>query len=117
MDLHQFCSGLSKLELNQSQVALAILWFHDEKTPDVSLSAGALSKIIFESGLGSPHSTRLGDQIRKSGLVISSSAGFRLKALARSEIREWLHSILGATQPKIDQALGYLPSDVWKDTR
>jgi hypothetical protein len=108
---------VSKLDLNQTQVALAILWFHDEKTPDACLSSGELSKIIYETGLGSPHSTRLGEQIRRTGLVVSSSAGFRLKALARSEIRGWLHSILGATQPRIDQALDYLPRDVWKDTR
>lgn len=117
MDLAKFCGGLKRLELSQTQTALAILWFHDEKTPDIILSSGQISKIIFEMGIGSPNSTRLGDQLRRSGMVITSTRGFRLKALSRSQIRDWLHPILGATQPNIDQDLGYLPSDVWKDTR
>lgn len=117
MDLAKFCGGLKKLELGQTQTALAILWFHDEKSPDVIMSSGQISKIIYEMGIGSPHSTRLGDQLRRSGMVVPSTKGFRLKALSRSQIRGGLRPILGATQPNIDQDLGYLPSDVWKDTR
>lgn len=117
MDIGHFCSGLKKLNLTQTQEALAILWAYDEKTPDVIMSAGAISKIIYETGLGSPHSTKLGEQIKKSGKVIASAKGFRLKALSRSQIRDWIHPLLGAAKPSVDQDLGYLPQGVWQDTR
>jgi hypothetical protein len=117
MELAQFCTGLKKLELSQTQIALAILWFHDEKAPDVNMSSGELSKIVYESGLGNPNSTLLRERLRKSGMVIPSAQGFRLKALARSQMRDLLQPLLGAVQPKIDQDLGYLPRDVWQDTR
>jgi hypothetical protein len=117
MELAQFCTGLKKLEINQTQIALAVLWFHDEKAPDVNMTSGEVSKIIYESGLGNPNSTLLRERLRKSGMVIPSTQGFRLKALARSQIRDFLQPLLGAVQPKIDQDLGYLPQDVWQDTR
>jgi len=117
MDINEFCGRLKRLDLDQTQQSLAILWAYDEKTPDIVMSAGQLSKIIFESGLGSPHSTRLGERIKKSGDVITTKNGFRLKALSRSKIREQLKPILGAVIPAVDQELGYLPEAVWKGTR
>ena len=116
MDVNEFCGRLKKLDLDQMQLALAILWAYDEKTPDVVISAGQLAKIIYESGLGAPHSTRLGERIKQSGLVIPSPKGFRLKALSRAKIRDLLRPILGAVKPAVDQELGYLPEDVWKNT-
>ena len=81
------------------------------------MSAGQLAKIIRESGLGNPHSTQLGEAIKTTGKVLATSAGFRLKTLARGEIREQLRAILGEAKPGVDHELGYLPKDVWKDTR
>lgn len=117
MKLDQFCHCLHKLGLSQVDQALSILWFHDEQTPNIVMGTGELSKIIHEAGLGNPHSTRLGEAIRKSGKVISFAAGFRLKTLARAQIQEWLHPILGANKPSIDQELGFLPRGVWEKTR
>jgi hypothetical protein len=117
MTLDQFCTKLASLELPQSKQALAILWFHDEKVPDVVMNAGEFARIIHRTGLGSPHSTKLGESIKKTGMVVTSSAGFKLKTLARSQIREWLLPILGGPKPEIDQDLGYLSREVWKDTR
>src|SRR5437868_4908031 len=117
MTIDQFCTKLSRLDLSHADQALAILWFHDEKQPDIVMSSGQLAKVIQESGLGSPHSTRLGEAMKKTGKVLVSAAGFRLKTLARSQIRETLHPILGATAPAVDQELGYLPEAVWKPTR
>lgn len=117
MKLDQFCHVLHKLGLSQVDQALSILWFHDEKTPDMVMSAGELAKIVHNAGLGNPHSTRLGETIRKSGKVISLAGGFRLKTLARAEIQERLRPILGAKKPAIDQELGFLPCGVWEKTR
>jgi hypothetical protein len=117
MSLDDFCTKLSGLPLAQPEQALSILWYHDEKQPNVIMAAGELAKIIRNSGLGNPNTTVLREAIHWTGKVISTAAGFRLKVLARSQIRQWIESILGATKPAVDQELGYLPQDVWKDTR
>jgi hypothetical protein len=118
MELVQFCRSLATLvDLKQTEKALALLWFHDEKDFNVIMSSGQLSKIMLESGLGNPNSTQLKESIRKSGYVLSTSKGFRLKDLSRSKIRDWIEPILGEVQPDVDQDLGFLPKDVWIDTR
>jgi hypothetical protein len=117
MTLDDFCTKLSGLGLVLTDQALAILWYHDEKQADIVMSAGQLAKIIREAGLGNPHSTQLGEQIKRSGKVIATNAGYRLKVLSRAEIRGWVVSILGETKPAVDQELGYLSKDVWDNTR
>jgi hypothetical protein len=117
MELEEFCQRLDTLSLSIPQKALALLWFHDEKTPDAVIAAGELARTIHRTGLGSPHSTKLTDALKKSGLVLQQRGGFSLKALSRGKIRIWLESILGATQPSVDQDLGYLPQQVWIKTR
>src|SRR5689334_18295476 len=117
MDLNTFCLKLQSLKLDHTKKALSILWFHDEQNPDITLSAGQLAKAIHESGLGTPHSTQLGESVRKSGMVITSSSGFRLKTIARTQIREWLQPILAPDKPSVEQDLGYLPRAVWDNTR
>lgn len=117
MEFVVFCERLETLKLAAEQQALAILWFHDEKEPDVRITAGNLARQIHDSGLGSPNSTRLAERLRATGLVLSQSGGFSLKALARGKIREQLKPILGAVSPAVDQDLGYLPKHVWTKTR
>ena len=117
MDLDQFCQKLEKVPLSIPQKALALLWFHDEKTPDVHMTAGDLARIIHRTGLGNPHSTKLTEALRNSGLVLQNGSGFGLKSLSRSKIRSWLRPILGVTQPRVDQELGFLPKQVWEKTR
>jgi hypothetical protein len=117
MTLNQFCTKLSSLGLSQPQQATSILWFFDEKTPDIVMSSGQLAKIIRESGLGNPNTTLLNDSVKRTNMVIPTAAGYRLKTLARAQIREWLITILGETKPEVDQDLGYLPKAVWQNTR
>jgi hypothetical protein len=99
MTIADFCAKLASLELSQCQQALAILWFHDQTQPDIVMSAGQLAKIIHETGLGVPHPTQLRKAIERSGKVLTSTKGFRLKTLARSTVREWLVSVLVAETP------------------
>ena len=117
MTLSDFCEKLSTLDLPQTGLGLAVLWYHDEKKPDVPMTSGEIAKIIREAGLGNPHSTKLGEAIQKTGKVIVSKSGLRLKTLARADVRQSLKSILGATQPLVEQDLGYLPQGVWSGTR
>ena len=117
MDISAFCRQIKGLQLSSPNIALSILWFHDEENPDRVMTSGQLQKVMFEAGLGNPNSTQLGAQIKKSRKAIATKQGFRLKELSRHEIRGWLEPILGGSKPEINQDLGYLPRDVWKDTR
>src|SRR4051794_37656783 len=117
MTLEQFCTKLASLDLSQTKQALAILWYHDEKSADAVMTAGQFAKIIHDAGLGTPHSTKLGEAIKKTGMVVATKDGFRLKMLSRSQIRDWLLPILGEAKPAVDQDLGYLSKEVWRDTR
>jgi hypothetical protein len=117
MSFDDFCQKLSTLNLGIPEQALALLWFHDERQPDVRMRASQLARLISTTGLGNPNQTRLTEALRKSGKVTEGSSGFALKTLARSQIREQLRSILGPSRPKVDQELGYLPRPVWVNTR
>ncbi|HMJ05960.1 MAG TPA: hypothetical protein VK474_06855 [Chthoniobacterales bacterium] len=117
MSFDDFCRKLSTLNLGVTDQALALLWFHDEKTPEVRMRAGELASLIRKTGLGNPNQTRLTETLRKSRQVNEHSNGFSLKSLARMQIRERLETILGDTKPKVDQDLGFLPRPVWTNTR
>lgn len=81
------------------------------------MTAGAIAKIMLETGLANPHSTQLAQSMRKSGLLLESTAGFRLKATARATVREWLEPILDGFSPKIDHTAGYIAEAIWIETR
>jgi hypothetical protein len=117
MTFDDFCHKLSTLSLGILEQALALLWFHDEQQPDIRMRAGELARLISTTGLGNPNQTRLTEALRKSGKVTENSFGFALKTLPRSQIREQLRPILGASRPRVDQDLGYLPRPVWIKTR
>src|SRR5437868_870545 len=117
MDLDTFCHKLESLNLSTTDQALSLLWFFDEKTADVAMTAGELARLIPQSGLGNPHSTRLTESLRKSGLVLQKGSNFSLKVLARTKMRDLLTPILAPAPPKVDQDLGYLPKQVREKTR
>ena len=117
MSLDEFCHRLESLNLSIVQKALALLWFHDEATPNAEMTAGELARLIHQSGLGNPHSTKLTQALKTSGFLLQRGAKFSLKALSRGKIREMLLPILGPAEPEINQQLGYLPEQVWTETR
>ncbi len=117
MTLDDFCHKLEKIELSITQKALALLWFHDEKSPDAAMTAGEIARLIHRSGLGNPHSTQLTKSLKETGMVLQRGSSFSLKSLSRAKIRELLGPILGAINPSVNQELGYLPEQVWIRTR
>jgi hypothetical protein len=117
MTFDEFCHRLATLQLDIRDQALALLWFHDERQPDIRMKASQLARLIITTGLGNPNQTRLTEALRRSGKVTEGAMGFALKTLGRSQIREQLRPILGASRPKVDQDLGYLPRPVWDNTR
>jgi len=96
---------------------MAILWFHDYKEPGVSLSAGALRKIMGDHHVGSPNPTHLAESIRDTKLCTESKTGFALKPGSRRLIRAWLPDNIDGIQPAIDHTQAYLPEAVWISTR
>lgn len=117
ISLDDFCSLLRRLELTNAEKALAILWYHDWHQANVTMTAGQLTKVLTDHHVGTPHSTRLAEAIRRTKLAHESKAGFSLKPGSRRLIREWLPREIDGIQPAMDHSAGYLPDAVWMNTR
>jgi hypothetical protein len=89
LSLAEFCETIKGLKTN-AEKALAVLWYHDQKKPDIAMKAGALAKILDDHRVGTPHSTQLADQIRATRLANDSANGFWLKPGSRAIIHDWL---------------------------
>jgi hypothetical protein len=117
MSLDDFCVGLSKLDLTQPQRAIAIVWFLDKAEAGASRTPGDLSRIMRDIGLGATHSTKLGESMVASTLVLRKGDRLSLKPTARTTVEQWVSSLLVPEPPKVDQDNGYVPEAVWQGTR
>jgi hypothetical protein len=116
LSIDDFCEVVKKLNRTNAEKALAVLWYFDREQPDVAKSAGQLTKVLNDHHLGTPNQTALAEGIKKTKLAGESRNGFSLKPGSRKVIREWLPHLDGI-QPAIDQASGYLPEPIWRNTR
>ena len=111
-----FCDVVKALNKSNADKAIAVLWYFDQETPDVTKTAGQLTRLLGDYHIGTPNQTSLAEAIRKAKLATESRNGFSLKPGSRKIIRSWLPDLDGI-QPTIDHAAGYLPEPVWKNTR
>jgi hypothetical protein len=116
LELHQFCEVIDSLASNAHK-AVAVLWFHDYKQPDVVMSARELARVLDDHHIGTPDPHFLVGAIDKTRLCNQSSDGFSLKPGSRKVVREWLPADLGGVQPAVDHSAGYLPEAIWIRTR
>lgn len=116
MNVTDFCVELSKLSLSSTDQALAVLWFFDDQKVGAGMSSGDLTRIIFKSGLGNPHSTKLAERLKKSGAVLSTASGFQLKPLHKSKLAARFGGLI-SKRPLTNHEKGYLPKAVWHPTR
>lgn len=117
MDLEKFCIALHRRSLSKCNEALAILWFCDQRSPGTTLSAGELSRIMRDHGLGNPHSTRLGEAIKRTRMVLASKQGFRLKPTARDKVGAMIKAILKPVLPPVNHEVAFIPKQIWENTR
>lgn len=117
MELEEFCIRLNQIELSNAHKALAILWLHDCETPNIQLQANRLAQIIHKTGLGNPNPKQLGELIVQTKLALKGKLGFHLKPTARNTIKDWLKPILEGLPADVDLENGYLPEEIWKNTR
>ena len=89
VSLVDFCELIRGLETN-AEKALAVLWYHDQHNPEVSMKAGALAKILDDHRAGTPNSTKLAEQISATRLANESAKGFSLKPGSRKIIHDWI---------------------------
>lgn len=116
LSLDGFCEVVKKLSRTNAEKALAILWYFDHEQPDISKTAGHLTKVLDDHHIGTPNQTALAEAIRRTKLANESRNGFSLKPGSRKVIRDWLPNLEGI-QPTIDHSQGYLPEPIWKNTR
>jgi hypothetical protein len=100
--LDNYCRRLSTLSLSSTDQALAILYWLSANEPQNIVTAGRLSQVIREFRLGSPHSTRLGKQLERCGKVLKQRNGYRLKAIAESEIASLLLPIFSSASVSVE---------------
>jgi Domain of unknown function (DUF4145) len=116
LSLDGFCEVVNKLSKTNAEKALTVLWYFDHEQPDITKTAGQLTKVLGDHHIGTPNQTALAEAIRKTKLANESKSGFSLKPGSRKIIRDWLPDLDGI-QPAMDHALGYLPEPIWKNTR
>ena len=118
MDVEEFCLRLDRTELSTVELAIALLWYFDQQGPGARRTAGELTRILRDSGLAEPHSTRLGlSMVKTKHVQKSGSKHLRLKPTSREAIRSWLADVLEPDSPDVNQKNGFLPSEVWENTR
>ena len=117
LNFEVFCARVVGLKLSHVNTALAVLWFRDIASPEISLTSGELARTMVQSGLGSPHSTRLGQSLLASKLVYKKGKGFALKSLSRGKVKNMLKEALVDQPTEVNQEFGYLPKQVWTNTR
>lgn len=115
--LGEFCNIVRELEKSNPEKALAILWYHDVAQPEIRMLPGRLARIMDDHHIGRPNSTDLAAGIRKTGLATGYKQGFCLKPGSRGLIHDWLPPGIERIQPAINHATGYLPQEIWEDTR
>jgi hypothetical protein len=116
LSIDDFCEVVKKSNRTNAEKALAVLWYFDREQPDFVKTAGQLTKMLGDHHIGTPNQTILAEGIRKTKLANESKNGFSLKPGSRKVIRDWLPDLDGI-QPAMDQASGYLPEPMWKNTR
>ena len=117
MELEEFCIRLNQIELSNAQRALSILWFFDRDKPGLTMTTNELAKIIYDNGLGNPNTTQLRKSIEKTKLSIKERSGFKLKPTAREQIKQLVASIFAEKVSNVELKNGYLPEEVWMNTR
>ena len=115
--LTDFCELVKALAKTNAEKALAVLWYHDRKQPDVAMGSGQLTKTLTDHHIGTPNSIQLSEAIRKTKLANESKAGFSLKPGSRRIIHGWLPADIDGIQPAMDHSAGYIPDAVWIGTR
>lgn len=117
MTIDDFCVALGPLNLSQPEQAVAILWFADSQSQGKSLTAGEITKLIRDSGLGTPHSTRLGEAVMKSRHALKSGQQLRLKPTSRDTVAGWVKTILEPRPVPLDHDNGFIPKAIWHNSR
>jgi Domain of unknown function (DUF4145) len=117
-DLAEFCARLARIEgADPAELALGILCWHDRQSPGRQMSTWDITKVLTAHGLANPNRAVLASKLSKSALTLKVGGDFRLRAGAQNAIRERLSAAFDAVLPEVNQEVGFLPREVWKDTR
>ncbi|MGH9545083.1 MAG: hypothetical protein ACRD23_07690 [Terriglobales bacterium] len=108
-------AGVARLD--SGMIAIGILCWHDLRRPGVELSTWELAKLMVAYGMGNPNRATLESKLSRSPLTLKGSGGFLLKAGARDAVRQQLSAVFEPALPEVNLETGFLPQEVWKDTR
>jgi hypothetical protein len=117
LSLDDFCAIVKGLGKSNAEKAMAVLWYHDRKQPETSMTPGQLTKILIDHHIGTPNTTQLAGAIKATKLANEAKGALSLKPGSRRIIYEWLPKNINGMQPQMDHSAGYLPERIWSGTR
>ena len=118
ISISELCKRLAKLDdMSACKKALALLLWLEENTDKLEYTSGELARLMTENALGSPNSTQLKNSIVKSRLAMKRGNFFRLKTASKPVVESWIKDIISHKSADINHSEGYLPDDIWRDTK
>lgn len=116
--LAAFGEGISALNLSETDLAIALLWFLDHETDGAEVSAATLAKIIHDLSLrGRVNGSRLVTKLASRPETVRGSAKdtFKLKLTHKGPLTEKYQALLKHSRPKVQSHI--LSSDDFLATR
>jgi len=118
LEKSEFYKKLAHAEgLDAADKALFILWFEEISGNKTEMSIGEISDIMKAQGIGNPNNTLLARRLQKKRRTLQGKDGYYLKAFAKTEIKSKAIDILKIILPEVDLESGYLPLQIWENTR
>lgn len=117
-DLDTYVEQLAGLELSQPDLAVALLWYRDQKDKGTSVSAKDLADLLHSVSLTSKvNASRLADQLARHPDVVRGTftETFKLKVASRSKLDDKYSGLLGRRRVKPSDSV--VPREQFKDRR
>lgn len=97
--------------------ALLVLWYEGEFGQKKALTVSEVASIMKATGLGNPNVTILRKKLQRSRQTINEKNCLTLKPTAKTALSPQIKQLIGSSLPVVDLDTGFLPSEIWKDTR
>lgn len=117
-DLVVFGEGLASLDLNEADLAVALLWFLDQSSGATDVTATQLANVMHDLSLrGTVNASRLNKRLVDHADVVrgKKSGSFRIKLSRRSALDQKYQALLKRPTPKVESHV--LASDDFLATR
>jgi len=117
-EVASFFTSISALDLNEVDIAVAVLWLLDQAEPGIEVSATELARRMHEASIrGAVNASRLAGKLAGHSDVVRGKArnAFRIRLGSKSSLTQRYGEYLGPTAPVVDDHI--LPHMLITNTR